>query len=127
MNTIFFIQDIKSLKIKELAEAVKLHKKKGNTERAQQAEKALQDFRCFCTYATDAMILEEVHNRLSDYLQIMAGYYYTLAEDFPDNPLIKIESLKKAIFYCNKLKELRPEAKIYTNRHICKINKNYLK
>lgn len=125
MKTDFYLQDIKILKIKELKAVVNFHQSKGDERRAQDAEKALQDFRYLCTYATDEMILEEVQNRLKDYYQIMAGYYYSLAEDFPNNPFIKIESLKKAIFYCNKLKELRPEVKIYANRWICRTNRNY--
>jgi hypothetical protein len=51
---------------------------------------------------------------IANYLRTMAIDYRQKAEDFPQNPYIKIPSLKKAVRCCLLLQRIIPELKIYS-------------
>ena len=127
MNSNFWIEDIKSLRIGELKKLIKLYEDNGKDYEAEKTTKKLESFIDLCAYGTEAMILEELSSRLSDFYQVLAGYYYAMAEDFNYNPLIKIDRLKKAVIMCQKLKEHTIEAVPYANKYICQTNRNYLR
>ena len=114
-----------TLKLLEYSRLINAHKAAGNEMKATKAEDKRFEFREFCKYATDQMLLEELKPRLTDYYQLIAGDSYTLAEDFSENPLIKIPNLKKAVVACNELKTVEPKAAIYSNRYICRKNIGY--
>lgn len=126
-NINWLISDIKRLKTQELHDLKNLYLTAKKIDKSEKTNEDLQSFKSFCNWATDEQILEEIKNRLTDFYQILAGYYYTIAEDFNQNPLIKIDRLKKAVICCNLLKQHCPDAKIYANKYICQQNRNYLR
>ena len=127
MNNLFLIEGIKTLKIQELTDLKNLYIKNKKFDKAEQTEEEIKSFKDFCNWATNEEVIEEVKSRLTAYYQILAGYYYTIAEDFQQNPLIKIDRLKKAVFCCNELKKHEPRAEQYANKFICQQNRNYLR
>lgn len=120
------LSDLKMLKIGDYKKIESYYKNKKEFIKSEEVKRKLLDFVNFCSWATDEQVKKELHFDLSSYFQILAGYYYTRAEDFNYNPYIKIDSLKKAVIYCNLLKNHNPNAEIYSNKYICKINRNYL-
>ncbi len=127
LNKNFLIDDIKMLKIQELQRLKDLYTYAKKFDKAEETKEKLNSFKSFCNWANDDQILEEVKNRLIDFYQILAGYYYTVAEDFNENPYIKIDRLKKAVICCNLLKQHCKHAEIYANKYICQQNRNYLR
>jgi hypothetical protein len=126
-NLNWIISDIQRLKIQELHTLKNLYMNAKKFDKAEETQDKLNSFKSFCNWATDEQILEEVKNRLTDFYQVLAGYYYTIAEDFESNPLIKIDRLKKAVICCNLLKQHCKDAEIYANKYICQQNRNYLR
>lgn len=126
-NQNFLIEDIKMLKIQELHDLKTLYLNAKKYDKAEETQDKLTSFKSFCNWATDTQILEEVKSRLTDFYQVLAGYYYTVAEDFNENPFIKIDRLKKAVICCNLLKQHCKDAEIYANKYICQQNRNYLR
>lgn len=127
LNNTWLIDDIKFLYLQELRKLKELYTNSKKYDKAEQTQDKIKNFNWFCTWATDEDIVKEVNHRLTDFYQIIAGYYYTIAEDFSENPLIKIDRLKKAVVSCNLLKNKVKEAQIYSNKYICQKNRNYLR
>ena len=127
MENSFLIEGIKALKIQELTDLQNLYIQNKKFDKAEQTQEEIKSFKDFCNWATDEQIMRETKSRLTDYYQILAGYYYTIAEDFQQNPLIKIDRLKKAVICCNELKKHEPQAEQYANKFICQQNRNYLR
>lgn len=127
INYTWLIDDFKMLKIQELDKLKNLYIQNKKVDKAEETAEKLKDFKSFCNWATNEQILEEVQNRLTDFYQVLAGYYYTIAEDFSENQYIKIDRLKKAVICCNLLKAHEPKAEIYANKYICQQNRNYLR
>jgi len=126
-NYNWLIEDFKMLKIQELDRLKNLYLQNKKFEKAEKTTEELKDFKSFCNWATNEQIIKEVKSRLSDFYQVLAGYYYTIAEDFNENHLIKIDRLKKAVICCSLLKQHEPKAEIYANKYICQRNRNYLR
>ena len=83
--------------------------------------------KCKMTTTEKNVIVAQFMGFQTDSVEVtMPGYYYTIAEDYPSNPWLKVKNLKKAAICCNKLKEIEPRAQIYTSRYICQRNRNYL-
>jgi hypothetical protein len=118
--------DLIGLKLSEMHDLKSLYLNSKQFSKAEDVQDKINTFKAFTRYATDKMLLEELKTRLTDFYQVLAGYYYTIAEDFEFNPLIKVDRLRKAVFYCQMLKKHEPKADIYKNKYICQRNRNYL-
>jgi len=126
LNYDWLISDIKSIKLGELKKLETLYEYNKKFDKADKVKDEIKDFQSFCNWGTDEMILKSLKDRLTDYYQVLAGYYYTVAEDFPNNPYITVNRLRKAVICCQLLKQHQPKAEIYANKYICQRNRNYL-
>jgi len=122
----WLISDIKRIKLGELKRLKSLYEYNKKFDKADRVKDEISEFNSFCNWATNEQVLNELNSRLTDYYQVLAGYYYTVAEDFEFNPLIKIDRLRKAVICCKLLKQHQPKADIYANKFICQQNRNYL-
>ena len=127
LNNTWLIEDIKFLYLQELRKLKELYTNTKKFDKAEETQDKIKNFNWFCSWANDEDVLKEVNHRLTDFYQIIEGYYYTIAEDFESNPLIKIDRLKKAVVSCSMLKNKVKEAQIYSNKYICQQNRNYLR
>jgi len=126
MNTEILKSDLINLKLSEMHDLKLLYLNSKQFIKAEDVQDKINDFKAFTRHATNEMLFEELKPRLTDFYQVLAGYYYTIAEDFEFNLLIKVDRLRKAVFYCQMLKKHEPKADIYKNKYICQRNRNYL-
>jgi len=62
--------------------------------------------------------------QITTVLQIAANKSYNEARDWSENPHIKMRALRRCIRYVQHLKEIHPDAGIYSNRALCGIRRN---
>lgn len=121
-NLNWLFNEMKSIRIDELTTLKKLYKKNNVWDKIDGVQEEI-DFLNFKYTGFDINVFE---NRFCDFLQLIAGYHYTIAEDFMDNNLMKIENLRKSVICCNLLKANFKESIPYSNKYICQQNRNYL-
>ena len=83
-------------------------------EAAARIDKEL-DSKKWAKWKTKETLLNEVGN-LRGALQIAANDAWNEAYDFKENPFIKVRALRRAVRFVQYLREIEPNAGIYSNR-----------
>lgn len=90
---------------------------------AERYQGELDDFVSSKTYLPIDSRVKNIP-QIKTILQIAANKSYNEARDWSENPYIKMRALRRCIRYVQHLKEIHPDAEIYSNMALCGIRRN---